>query len=82
MTKPWEIREERGPTKPMPNDPRQWERDLADAGWRKVYSHIWRAPCGCMFRGPFRAWAEMNGTHLADHIASGLPLASTVSEKP
>lgn len=49
------------------------DRELMAAGWKRVRLGLYRAPCGCLFRGPARAWTEMNGTHLADHIASGLP---------
>lgn len=52
--------------------PEEAIRELADAGWRREGLTLWRAPCGCLFRGPARAWEEMNGTHLADHIAAGV----------
>lgn len=52
-------------------DGRDWRRELKEAGWREVSVTLYQAPCGCYFRGPWRAWTEMNGTHLADHIAAG-----------
>ena len=58
--------------KAVEQDAQRWRRELADAGWTEKYSMVWRAPCGCLFRGPYGAWTQMNGTHLADHIASGL----------
>ena len=53
------------------SDPQVWIRELRDSGWTEVHSTLWQAPCGCYFRGPYRAWKEMRGTHLADHIAAG-----------
>lgn len=55
-------------------DPLVWMRELSELNWRQVNSTVWKAPCGCLFRGPWRAWKEATGTHLADHIASGAPL--------
>lgn len=53
------------------SDPRVWIRELKQAGWKEAGTMLWQAPCGCYFRGPWRAWQEMKGTHLADHIAFG-----------
>lgn len=61
-------------------DVQKWRRELSAARWNEVSRTVWQAPCGCLFRGPYRAWLEMMGTHVADHIASGLP--STASAKP
>jgi len=54
-------------------DVEQWIRDLKEAGWHPWNDNptVWLAPCGHLFRGPYRAWVEMNGTHLADCIAAG-----------
>lgn len=32
---------------------------LAEAGWVRVHSTIWRSPSGEFFRGPFGAWKAM-----------------------
>lgn len=53
-------------------DVRTMHDDLVKAGWIQASLMLYKAPCGCLFRGPYRAWVEMNGTHLADHVASGL----------
>lgn len=55
----------------MSKDARDWVRDLKAAGWKQLSLTLYQAPCGCCFRGPYRAWAEMIGSHLADHIAAG-----------
>jgi hypothetical protein len=61
-------------------DVRQWQRELLAAGWKQIHMTLWQAPCGCFFRGPYRAWMEMKGTHLADHIAAGLPETASAGE--
>lgn len=65
----------------MSQDAREWVKDLNAAGWHpwRGSPTVWLAPCGCLFRGPYRAWVEMNGTHLANHIAAGS--SPTASEK-
>jgi hypothetical protein len=50
-------------------DPRVWVRELEEAGWTRHGLTLFQAPCGCYFRGPYLAWTEMKGTHVADHIA-------------
>lgn len=52
-------------------DVRVMHTDLVEAGWKEERYMLYKAPCGCYFRGPYRAWVEMNGTHLANHIAAG-----------
>lgn len=36
-----------------------WERELVEAGWKRVRLAIWQAPNGALFRGPYQAWRMM-----------------------
>ena len=42
-----------------------WERELREAGWRpyvwrgREKQHIWVAPNGSLYRGPYGAWRMM-----------------------
>lgn len=65
----------------MSNDPRQWRRELVEGGWTEVTLTLYQAPCGCYFRGPYLAWTQMNGTHLANHIAAGSPPQHTAEHQ-
>lgn len=42
-----------------------WERELREAGWKpyqfrgKPRLHIWEAPNGALYHGPYAAWRMM-----------------------
>lgn len=40
-------------------DVEQWRRELGEAGWTAIRHDVWKAPCGCLYRGPWRAWVTM-----------------------
>jgi hypothetical protein len=40
-------------------DVAMWERELRAAGWTSTRRTVWRAPCGCLYRGPYGAWCKM-----------------------
>jgi hypothetical protein len=48
------------------NDASTWKRELRAAKWVEVNTCVYRAPCGCLYRGPYRAWTVMR-----DLAASG-----------
>lgn len=48
----------------------QMRRELKELGWVEESLTLYCAPCGCYFRGPYRAWLEATGTHVAAHFAS------------
>lgn len=66
------MSENRSKDSEVSQDPSRWVADLLAAGWEQMHLTLYRAPCGCYFRGPYHAWVEMNGAHLADHVASGV----------
>lgn len=37
----------------------QWARELRAAGWEMQHMTLWKAPCGCLHRGPYNAWCVM-----------------------
>lgn len=41
------------------HSPTAWRRDLIAAGWEQVSHTVWRAPDGALWRGPYRAWCEL-----------------------
>lgn len=61
----------------MGQDVEAWKRELLNAGWTPLRSTVWRAPCGCLYRGPYRAWTVMLAIRANDlecpnlHTASG-----------
>lgn len=40
-------------------DVEQWRAELCEAGWTPIRHDVWKAPCGCLYRGPWRAWVTM-----------------------
>lgn len=43
----------------MGHDVELWRRELSEAGWTAIRHDVWKAPCGCLYRGPWRAWVTM-----------------------
>jgi hypothetical protein len=43
----------------MGQDVEVWKRELGEAGWTAIRHDVWKAPCGCLYRGPWRAWVTM-----------------------
>lgn len=51
----------------MGQDVELWVCELKAAGWVPLRSTLWRAPCGCQFLGPYKAWCEMLKRHAENH---------------
>jgi hypothetical protein len=43
----------------MGQDVKSWVKELTEAGWKQLRLTVWQAPCGCIYRGPYRAWTVM-----------------------
>lgn len=43
----------------FPSTTDTWIVDLQRAGWVEVTLHVWRAPSGALFRGPYGAWCAL-----------------------
>lgn len=43
----------------MGQDVELWKRELKSAGWTPIRHDVWKAPCGCRYRGPYHAWTIM-----------------------
>lgn len=43
----------------MGQDVELWRRELREAGWTPIRHNLWKAPCGCLYLGPWRAWTVM-----------------------
>lgn len=47
----------------MGQDVELWIRELKEAGWKQYRGmNAWQAPCGCLYRGPYKAWTIMLAT--------------------
>ena len=55
----------------------QWETELEQAGWVKLRMHIWKAPNGALFRGPYAAWRMMKSVEQW----GGEPLGQSIDER-
>jgi hypothetical protein len=44
----------------MGQDVELWRRELGEAGWTALRHNLWKAPCGCLYLGPYRAWTVMH----------------------
>jgi hypothetical protein len=50
----------------MGQDVELWQKELAEAGWERLRHDMYKAPCGCTYRGPYRAWTVMLAMKIYD----------------
>lgn len=46
-----------------------WKRDLLEAGWSSKSMTVWEDPEGHLYRGPYRAWCELQGRKAYNELA-------------